>query len=118
MRVPERWVVPAALPLTGCLLLADPPEFAPWLLFDSVPQCENNSDCPDGWICDDIFNDCERKCVDEECPGGHACYPDEDDLNTCDDYCIDNSGCQADYRCCDYEDREAGRCDYGECIRR
>ena len=106
-------LTPLAWLASSCLLLTEPPEFAEGWLFDSQPQCEEQDDCPDGWVCDEIFGDCEQACVDEDCPGGHVC---DEDFNDCDDYCIYDSDCRAGYRCCEYEDRDAGLCDFGECI--
>ncbi len=100
----------------GCLLLADPPnEFASDGTSDSAAACEEDWDCPDGQVCDWLFNECEAACQDEDCPGGHAC---DTEYNVCDDYCLDNSDCRPEYRCCEYEDYDRGLCDFGDCLLR
>jgi hypothetical protein len=98
-------VLAVALWASGCLLMADKPEF--------IVTCWDGSDCPAGQICNWISYLCEERCKDADCAGGYGC---DTGFNECNDGCIFDADCKSGYHCCEYDEREAGQCDNGECV--
>lgn len=115
----------ALLPLAGCLSILPAPhqvavdacranDCAPYLCDARgacLTSCDYTFECTDDAICADDGR-CEVVCRDD-CPDHLACDPLD---GGCPDRCFGDGDCVDGYRCCSVDDRDAGLCDFGECV--